>query len=72
MRGVKHSNEYAQLLRWYSDIPKAVLAAICVSLVARCGSELQPTAVERAVLDEWLVLHQNGIVPQAPPKAEAR
>lgn len=66
-RGMKTGNEYAEVLgRLYADIPKSVLAAIVVSW-AMCP---QFEDVPAKVLDEWGVLHDNGIVPQKPPKQE--
>lgn len=50
----------------YEDCPKAVWAAIAISLLSFGGDEL-PRARER-ILHEWMLLHQNGIVPQPPPK----
>lgn len=69
----KLHNEYASLLRgkFYDAIPKAVLAAIAVSYaghILESGFEsiFEPGAAEAALLDEWRVLHENGIVPQKP------
>ena len=60
------NNEYAEYLgRLYTRTPKAVFAALAVSFAMRSG--LVGTASE--CLDEWRVLHENGIVPQKPPKA---
>lgn len=68
-RGLKTGNEYAEALgRLYADTPKSVLAAIVVSW-AMCP---QFEDVPAKVLDEWSVLHDNGIVPQKPPKQEGR
>lgn len=69
-RGSKLHNEYARALTDYARIPKAVLAAVAYSFAARIiePDGDSPTLVEAAILDEWQVLHANGIVPQAPPK----
>lgn len=54
------------------DAPKAVIAAVAVSLLERLnGGEyalLDPIGIQDAFLEEWWVLHSNGIVPQKPPK----
>ena len=49
----------------YEDIPKAVWAAIAISL-ATCGGDRLDDAT-RAIVHEWSLLNQNGIVPQAVP-----
>ncbi len=69
MRGIKLSNEYARAIVSYERIPKAVLAAVAYSYASRLiGDSDSPTMVESAILEEWQVLHDNGIVPQEPPK----
>ena len=45
-------------------IPKAVLAAIAISALTCGGDTLEDG--RRALADEWRILHQQGIVPQAP------
>jgi len=61
------SNEYAQQLgSRYERIPKAVLAAIAVSVLTGGGDYLEEA--EPRLLNEWRVLFENGIVPQAPPR----
>ena len=64
-------NEYQELLgELYAEIPKAVLAAIAVSLASRGGD--YPQDAKQNVAEEWEVLHTNGIVPQKPgPKTRA-
>jgi hypothetical protein len=52
----------------YASCPKAVLAAIAVSLLSNGGDEL--AHAKARLLEEWRILHANGIVPQAP-KANA-
>ena len=64
MKGFKTSNEYAQQIRNYEAIPKAVLAAIAVSALT-CGGDWLEEATDR-INAEWLVLHEAGIVPQKP------
>ena len=65
---MKITNEYVDSLgRLYSDTPKAVFAALCVSLLIRLDGEGRELHND-AILDEWLALYQNGIVPQKPPR----
>jgi hypothetical protein len=67
---VKQGNEYASLLgAAYEETPKAVLAAIAISYAMRDGDESYELALER-LLEEWRILHANGIIPQAPHAAE--
>lgn len=64
-------NEYSLALgRLYADAPKSVLAAVAVSLATVGGDYLEEA--EQRVLDEWRVLHENGIVPQRPPARGGR
>lgn len=60
-------NEYVAAVprKVYEDTPKAVWAAIAISL-ATCGGDRLDDAA-RAVIHEWSMLNQNGIVPQAIP-----
>jgi hypothetical protein len=61
-------NDYAkQLGPLYDKTPKAVFAAIAYSFADRIiGS---PDADLAAIIkEEWAVLHDNGIVPQKPPR----
>lgn len=66
-RGCKLGNEYERAIgsELYHAIPKAVLAAIAVSLATNGGDHLQLAA--DGMLAEWLALHEAGIVPQRPP-----
>jgi hypothetical protein len=71
----KRSNEYADVVRSiYDRTPKAVFAALAVSLMAcRDNGEGETgdsggDAILEALLEEWSILHENGIVPQRPPK----
>jgi len=69
----KKTNEYARAVPrdLYEAIPKSVWAAIAISSMT-CGGDWIDSA-ERRVIDEWLVLHDNGIVPQpVPAKFRAR
>lgn len=69
----KTGNEYADLLGPSLDeTPKAVLAAVAVSFAHLLdldqGSSPNASRVRRAIRKEWKILHENGIVPQRPPK----
>lgn len=67
MRGVKLGNEYLGVLGKgaYAAIPKAVFAAIAISVINRdCEDNMD--AVHGALIREWWTLHYNGIVPQKP------
>ena len=61
------SNEYVDVipLEVFEKTPKAVWAAIAISL-ATCGGDRLDDAA-RAVVHEWALLNQNGIVPQSVP-----
>ena len=62
---VKKLNNYVTAIDGiYANTPKAVLAAIAVSL-ATCGGEHIDEA-ENQLLKEWRILHDNGIIPQSP------
>lgn len=50
----------------YEGCPKSVWAAIAVSYATQGGDEL--SNARAAVLREWRTLHEQGIVPQRPPK----
>jgi len=62
----KVDNPYRELLsdEFYAAIPKAVLAAILVSGLMKEG--WYGGEFERAIHNEWSVLHDSGIVPQPP------
>lgn len=65
------SNEYADAFPGFATTPKAVIAAVALSLALRaCGDDLDQA---RALLgEEWQQLHSAGIVPQTPPKERTR
>jgi hypothetical protein len=51
----------------YAAIPKAVWAALAVSYASNGGDRVNDTDFLRdAILREWWILHNNGIVPQRP------
>lgn len=67
----KQMNEYASM--FYGDVyaatPKAVLAAVVASVVVNNGAQVEGgDSVDTYLLREWLTLHRNGLVPQAPPR----
>ncbi len=63
---MKKTNYYSNAFgRLYAKTPKAVFAAIAYSYTSSGGDDPEH-ALER-FLDEWRILHQNGIVHQAPP-----
>lgn len=67
-RGKKLKNEYVTLFgELYKKTPKAVFAAIAASLLIQISEEHWEEA-PRAFLREWQTLHENGLIPQKPPK----
>jgi len=70
-RGLKIGNEYADAFgRMYADTPKAVFAAVAYSLAMRLNGDQHEAAIAEFV-NEWRVLHANGIVSQGEPKKNA-
>lgn len=68
-RGSKISNQYAQAFdRLYAKTPKAVFAAVAFSLSFINVEESGTDAAVKHFINEWRMLHENGIVPQEPPK----
>jgi hypothetical protein len=67
-RGIKLWNEYLGVLTngFYQNTPKAVFAAIAVSLATSGGDRLEEAQAE--ILKEWKTLFEAGIVPQDPTK----
>ena len=58
-------NQYAEAAGDLLDeVPKAVWAAIAVSALTHGGDRI--AQAKELVVKEWLTLHINGIVPQAP------
>lgn len=64
----KTSNAYADSISYelFSAIPKSVFAAIAISALTCGGDQLDEATTK--LIEEWNILHQNGIVPQAPPR----
>ena len=68
-RGVKLSNEYIlQYGKLYASTPKAVFAAVALSLAFIDVEEQGFDLACARVMNEWRALYENGIVPQKPPK----
>lgn len=70
--GFKQSNAYVEWLEklepgLYVRIPKAVWAAIALSL-ATCGGDRFKEDAAWGILNEWAILHTNDIIPQKPCK----
>ncbi len=66
---MKKSNEYASAFgRLYAKVPKSVFAAVAFSYASwACGEEASTSAEAVArFVQEWRVLHENGIIPQKP------
>ena len=64
----KATNEYQQVFgALYDKTPKAVFAAVAFSLAFKEASENTEYALA-GFIEEWRILHENGIVPQKPPK----
>lgn len=63
--GIKTENQYIHLLDNYHNIPKAVIAAVCISLILKNHDE-DINMVEEDFKHEWEALYMNGIVPQRP------
>lgn len=63
--GMKRKNTYAEQFPDYDRTPKAVYAALALSLALRLSEDDFPKALE-LLKDEWAVLYAQGIVPQVP------
>lgn len=67
---MKTHNEYSRLFPDYATTPKAVIAAIAMSLAARMdGRDIEE--VGSLISQEWYILNENDIVPQRPRKYKA-
>lgn len=70
----KVGNEYADAVMGI-DAPKAVWMAIAVSFaIQNMGSIDNPNCdnLRAYILNEWSILHDNGIVPQKPYRVGRR
>jgi len=65
----KITNEYAMAagIDFYHSTPKAVWAALATSFATIGGDRLEEA--HALLMEEWRILHQDGIVWQKPPKA---
>jgi hypothetical protein len=71
-RGLKIGNEYvAQFGKLYEQTPKAVFAAVALSLAFIKVEERGFDLAVQEFLNEWRALYENGLVPQKPPKGQA-
>jgi hypothetical protein len=66
--GVKVGNEYASVLGdLYTDIPKAVFAAMAVSALTCGGDHIEEAQAN--IVREWWALYNSGVVTQKPTRA---
>lgn len=65
-QGIKKDNDYQKLLSYefYEKCPKSVITALLVSFVMLQHDD--KGLLEELILNEWRILHENGIVPQKP------
>jgi hypothetical protein len=63
-----HINDYQSKYPAFDRTPKAVIAAIAVSLAMRLSGD-DFIKASQLVAEEWEILHANGIIPQRPIKA---
>lgn len=65
---LEYGGKYAAAFeKLYASTPKAVFAAVAYSFASLLEEGRQENAVP-LFLNEWRVLHQNGIVQQTPPR----
>jgi hypothetical protein len=67
----KLSNEYVQSIpsEIFENTPKAVWAAIAVSFAVNLASEGDFNQAAGVIMQEWIALKENGIIPQDVPAA---
>ena len=65
----KTENDYQKLIdsSLYQKTPKAVFAAIVVSLFLN-HQNVNAEKVNEIFIAEWETLHKQGLIPQKPPK----
>jgi hypothetical protein len=56
---------------FFDKCPKAVLFEIARQFGMRIADDFTSEGGFSATRDEWRILHENGIVPQKPPKIKA-
>ena len=66
-RGLKTLNSYQAAFPNYDKTPKAVIAAIAVSLALKLHEDAFDYAVYE-ISKEWTALYNAGIVPQKPKR----
>lgn len=66
------TNEYQQAIapKLYERTPKAVFAALAASFAAHYIHNGDLSKIDEALLEEWRILYEQGIVPQRPPTIE--
>ena len=62
----KKRNDYMTMFegKVYERTPKSVFAAVCASLLSTGGERREDA--QPGFLEEWRILHEQGIVPQKP------
>lgn len=63
-------NSYQRIFPDFGKTPKPVIAAIAMGFALLLEDEDLAKARQR-IKQEWLILHQNGIVSQKPANAKA-
>jgi hypothetical protein len=64
-RGYRHPpNDYQRAIGYWDQVPKAVFAAVAVSVLTVGGDHLDKA--ESRFAREWWALYTAGIVPQRP------
>jgi len=56
---------------WFDKVPKSVLFEIARQFGMRVADDFTAEAAFAAMVNEWELLHVNGIVPQKPAKARS-
>ena len=54
---------------WFNAVPKAVIFEIARQFGMRVADEFTAEAAFQVMQNEWRVLHQQGLVPQKPPRS---
>ena len=64
-RGTKLRNVYLSSLPAFTETPKAVYAALALSLALRLSDD-DINAARSLLCQEWTTLHAGGLLPQKP------